>query len=48
MSQRGLAHVVIKSDNSTDLKIDLPKNLYKLRPLREGGTLKINKSQMDF
>ena len=46
MSQRGGAHMTIKSDNITDFKIDSLKDLYKLRPLIEGGTLKINKSQI--
>ena len=38
--------MIIKSDNITDLKIDSLKDLYKLRPLIEGGMLKINKSQI--
>lgn len=38
--------MIIKSDNITDLKIDSLKDLYKLRPLLEGGMLKINKSQI--
>ena len=38
--------MIIKSDNITDLKIDSLKELYKLRPLIEGGMLKINKSQI--
>ena len=31
--------MIIKSDNITDLKIDSLKDLYKLRPLIEGGML---------
>ena len=38
--------MILNNQIITDIKIDSVKDLYKLKPFLEEGTLKINKSQI--